>query len=200
VPAGASRYSARWATSRRPAAPYRSLEYRGGRFPSITENTINFHRITQCINRAAGSRMDPRTCFLLARPYWLSLRVTDGARTRDLRSHNPPTPVSRYCLVLQKPLRQAGFCSRLTTVPEYCALSSVKSGVNWCNNIESLDPLPSSSRSVTKADEETMARSTWESRKNAPPLRWGLDNQGQYQSQIFSIHCRFIADSFRIHR
>ena len=28
-------------------------------------------------------------CDLLTRPYGLAFRVTDGARTRDLRSHNP---------------------------------------------------------------------------------------------------------------
>ena len=31
-------------------------------------------------------------------------RVTDGARTRDLRSHNSLIPVSRCCWMLQKPL------------------------------------------------------------------------------------------------
>ena len=31
-------------------------------------------------------------------------RVTDGARTRDLRSHNPPTPVSKRCCMLQNRL------------------------------------------------------------------------------------------------
>jgi hypothetical protein len=31
-------------------------------------------------------------------------RVTDGARTRDLRSHNPLTSVSERCRMLQKPL------------------------------------------------------------------------------------------------
>ena len=31
-------------------------------------------------------------------------RVTDGARTRDLRSHNPPTPVSERSCTLQKRL------------------------------------------------------------------------------------------------
>ncbi len=30
-------------------------------------------------------------------------RVTDGARTRDLRGHNPLKPVAGRCLVLQKP-------------------------------------------------------------------------------------------------
>jgi len=29
-------------------------------------------------------------------------RVTGGARTRDLRSHNPPTPVATRCCTLQK--------------------------------------------------------------------------------------------------
>src|SRR5215217_5767719 len=29
--------------------------------------------------------------------------VTDGTRTRDLRSHNPPTPVSGVCRSLQVP-------------------------------------------------------------------------------------------------
>jgi hypothetical protein len=32
-------------------------------------------------------------------------RVTDGARTRDLRSHNPPTSVSRDCPALQNRFR-----------------------------------------------------------------------------------------------
>jgi hypothetical protein len=32
-------------------------------------------------------------------------RVTDGARTRDLRSHNPPTSVSGRCRTLQNRLR-----------------------------------------------------------------------------------------------
>jgi hypothetical protein len=31
--------------------------------------------------------------------------VTDGARTRDLRSHNPPTSVSRRCHTLQNHVR-----------------------------------------------------------------------------------------------
>ena len=36
-------------------------------------------------------------------------RVTDGARTRDLRSHNPPTLVSRCCPSLQNRLIYADF-------------------------------------------------------------------------------------------
>ena len=32
------------------------------------------------------------------------VRVTDGARTRDLRSHNPTTPVSGCCCMLQNRL------------------------------------------------------------------------------------------------
>jgi hypothetical protein len=33
-----------------------------------------------------------------------SEKVTDGARTRALRSHNPPTPVSGRCRMLQNRL------------------------------------------------------------------------------------------------
>ena len=37
--------------------------------------------------------------------YAVLSRVIDGARTRDLRSHNPPTSVSERCRVLQNRLR-----------------------------------------------------------------------------------------------
>jgi hypothetical protein len=37
--------------------------------------------------------------------YAESARVTDGARTRDLRSHNPMSSVSGCCPTSQKPLR-----------------------------------------------------------------------------------------------
>jgi Nucleotidyl transferase len=59
-----------------------------------------------------GTRLFPFTGVLpkpMARPrmfsYAGSERVTDGTRTRDLRSHNPPNPVSRRCRRLQNWLR-----------------------------------------------------------------------------------------------
>jgi hypothetical protein len=45
------------------------------------------HCIEHCINRDSGSRLKPKTCPFLARPDGLSSRVTDGARTRDLRRY-----------------------------------------------------------------------------------------------------------------
>ena len=45
------------------------------------------HRITDCIRRAPESRPRLTICDLLTRPHGLAFGVTDGARTRDLRSH-----------------------------------------------------------------------------------------------------------------
>jgi hypothetical protein len=48
--------------------------------------------------------------------------VTDGARTRDLRSHNPPTTVSGRCTIgLSKPI------SLLTVAHRFCMLRP-----QWC--------------------------------------------------------------------
>ena len=51
-------------------------------------------RITDCIVEAPESRPRLTMCDLLTRPHGLAFGVTDGARTRDLRSHNPMPPVA----------------------------------------------------------------------------------------------------------
>ncbi len=51
-------------------------------------------RVTDCISRAPESRPRITIWDLSARPHGLTFGVTDGARTRDLRSHNPPTDVA----------------------------------------------------------------------------------------------------------
>jgi hypothetical protein len=57
--------------------------------------------------------------------------VTDGARTREFRSHNPPNPVARCCSMLQNRLIQAySHCSWLPDVSACCVPSGVRSGVN----------------------------------------------------------------------
>src|SRR5215212_7601444 len=56
-------------------------------------------------------------------------RVTDGARTRDLRSHNPPTSVSRDCrrcrIALDKPIP-------LLTVARGCCVLRAEWCQQWC--------------------------------------------------------------------
>ena len=65
------------------------------------------HRITVCIRRAPESRPRLTICDLLTRPHGLAFGLTDGARTRDLRSHNLPIPVSGLCCTLQNRLISA---------------------------------------------------------------------------------------------
>ena len=63
---------------------------------------------------------------------FLELGVTDGARTRDLLSHNPPTPVLRVAAGctngLDKPI------SLLTVAHGFCLLRS-KWCQKWCRNV-----------------------------------------------------------------
>ena len=47
------------------------------------------YRITDGIRRAPKSRPRLTICDLFTRSHGLAFGVTDGARTRDLRSHNP---------------------------------------------------------------------------------------------------------------
>src|SRR5829696_6100205 len=60
-----------------------------------------------CQNRVGQRRNRPRLRGIRL-TYAVLSRVTDGSRIRDLRSHNPPTPVSTCCV-----------------------LSGVNSGVKW---------------------------------------------------------------------
>src|ERR671910_3596635 len=64
---------------------------------SMCDSNCRQNRVGQRRNRPRlqGIRL---TCTVLS-------RVTDGARTRDLRSHNPLTPVSTCCPKLHKQLR-----------------------------------------------------------------------------------------------
>jgi hypothetical protein len=55
-------------------------------------------------------------------------RVTDGARTRALRSHNPTSPVSGRCQTLQNRLRYADSFAR-GCPPSLCVAPWVVSGV-----------------------------------------------------------------------
>jgi hypothetical protein len=59
----------------------------------------------------AGPSYSPAGCTgnLSLSAFWAYLcryeKVTDGTRTRALRNHNPLTPVSRRCRMLQNQLR-----------------------------------------------------------------------------------------------
>ncbi len=57
--------------------------------------------------RGGNVRLVSQTSYQAApyrRIYPANGRVTDGDRTRDLRSHNPPNPVSSCCCMLQNRL------------------------------------------------------------------------------------------------
>ena len=60
-------------------------------------------------------------------------RVTDGTRTRALRSHNPPTPVVVRCHTLQNRLQADFFahgCSPFLRVPLYVVSKVVSDGLS----------------------------------------------------------------------
>src|SRR5215204_4977964 len=119
--------------------------------PSQGESRATQHCIsdcvTDCINRDSGSRLKPKTCPFLARPDGLSSRVTDGARTRALWSHNPPTSVSERCRKLQNPLRQADFFAGGCLL--FLRVALAKSPAN----IKPVGPAPTTSTSVTESIE-----------------------------------------------
>ena len=54
-----------------------------------------------------GIRVFRRWCEMVSDQAVRYQRVTDGTRTRALRSHNPPTSVSRCCRMLQNRHRMA---------------------------------------------------------------------------------------------
>jgi hypothetical protein len=65
--------------------------------------------------------------------YAESERVTDGTRTRALRSHNPTTSVATGCRALQNRLRYADFFARRCQVFLRIALCVVSEMVStWC--------------------------------------------------------------------
>src|SRR5215217_7878193 len=68
--------------------------------------------------------------------YAESARVTDGIRTRDLRSHNPPTSVAWGCPLLQNRLRYAESfargCARLLRVALWVVSKVVSNSIGRC--------------------------------------------------------------------
>ena len=90
------------------AAPYVVARYLSdnpnGRVPDYSDDVPPIAVVPEwCQKRLAQTPEHP----LLPRiwhTYAESERVTDGTRTRALRSHNPPTPVATGCRALQKRL------------------------------------------------------------------------------------------------
>ena len=71
-----------------PYAPYRPAPVVYEWCKQVRANSPHYSPLSRILHSYAG--------------FWW---VTDGTRTRTLRSHNPPTPVSRCCRMLQNRLR-----------------------------------------------------------------------------------------------
>jgi hypothetical protein len=119
-PASATSYASRSVSSRGSAERHKELKPRSGLEPL----TCSLRVITQALQGCAGdckchifrgvSFLRVAACCTVLRSRWYQsgIRTSDSysptagpmASPRDLRSHNPPTPVSRCCRMLQNPL------------------------------------------------------------------------------------------------